>query len=277
MRNIPIETRHLFQPLHRNLIKLLKSLNEDDWTQQTVAKKWNVKDVASHILDTQLRVLSIQRDGYFGDRPPEIDGYGDLVEWLNLLNSDWVTATKRISPKVLILLMESIGGLVAEYYNALDPWKEALFPVIWAGESKSFNWMHTAREYTEYWHHQQQIREAVGKPGIMSRKYFYPFINTFFQGLPHTFKEVTAKEGTVIKTTINSKAGGTWYLVRSNDTWILDSNSIHIPSASVTIPIELSWALFSKSLRPQEVLHRVEIVGDKYLGERVLEMVSVMA
>ena len=230
------------------------------------------KDVASHILDTQLRVLSMQKDGYFGEQPPEITGYADLVGWLNQLNGDWVNATKRLSPNTLILLLETIGDLVSEYYTSLNPWEEAIFSVVWAGESRSYNWMHLAREYTEYWHHQQQIRDAVGKQGIMSREFFYPVIDTFFQALPHK-----ADEGTVIETHITSEAGGTWYLVRESDNWKLSTSPKSEPTSFVSIPIELSWVLFSKSIRPNEIMDKIDIKGDKELANRVLEMVSVMA
>ena len=104
-----IEVKHLFHELDILLIDLLKSLEPSDWEKPTSAKLWNVKDVASHLLDTNLRTLSIQRDGYFGEKPPKINGYDDLVAWLNQLNADWIKATKRLSPIVLISLLESSG------------------------------------------------------------------------------------------------------------------------------------------------------------------------
>ncbi len=277
MKEIPIDTRRLFKPLQNKLIELLKSLNEDDWNRQTVAKQWKVKDVVSHMLDTQLRVLSIQRDGYYGEQPPKINEYVDLVKWLNQLNSEWVSATKRLSPQTLILLLESIGDLVSEYYVSLNPWDEAVFSVAWAGESTSYNWMHVARDYTEYWHHQQQVRDAVNKQGIMSREFFYPAMNTFFQALPHTFRDIAAEKGTVIEARVTSEAGGTWYLIKNAEGWKLELGAKSNPLAIVSIPIEISWILFSKSIRPHEIIDKVEIKGDEYLAKKILEMVSVIA
>ncbi|MCE7057270.1 maleylpyruvate isomerase N-terminal domain-containing protein [Algoriphagus sp. AGSA1] len=277
MKELPIDTRNLFRPLQGKLIELLKSLDADDWNRQTVAKQWKVKDVVSHILDTQLRVLSLQRDGYYGEQPPEINEYEDLVRWLNQLNSEWVKATQRLSPQTLILLLESIGDLVSNHYASLHPWDEALFPVAWAGESTSYNWMHLAREYTEYWHHQQQIRDAVNKQGIMSREFFYPVMSTFFQALPHTFRNTVAEKDTVIEARITSEAGGSWYLIKTADGWTLELEASSSPSAIVTIPIKISWILFSKSVRPHEIIDEVEIKGDEHLAKKVLEMVSVIA
>ncbi|MEO0876680.1 MAG: hypothetical protein AAFY48_18945, partial [Bacteroidota bacterium] len=95
--------------------------------------------------------------------------------------------------------------------------------------------------------------------------------------LPHTFKDVPAAEGTIIQANITSEAGGSWYLVRGLDHWTLKSNVKTPPAAVVTIPIALSWVLFSKSVRPSEVMDQVIIEGDPQLARKVLDMVAVMA
>lgn len=273
-----IAVKHLFKPLDDALITLLESLSPGDWNKQTVAKQWKVKDVAAHLLDTNIRTLSIQRDNYFGEAPPAINGYTDLVGWLNTLNADWVKATKRISPQVLTMLLKITGTLTTEYYQSLDPEAEAIFAVDWAGETQSQNWMHLAREYTEKWHHQQQIREAVGSEGIMTADFFFPFIDTFFRALPHTFKDVAAAEGTVIKIVIPGEAGGSWYLHKQKDNWqlVTGANETEIV-ATISIPAVISWKLFSKSIRPDAIIDEVTLTGDTRLSRQVLEMVSVMA
>ena len=275
--DVPIETRHLFRPLDGLLINLLQSLSPEEWQAQTVAKKWKVKDVASHLLDGNLRTLSMQRDRYFGEEPPPSNAYRDIVNWLNQLNQDWVQACRRISPATMILLHEATGEQVSRYYEALDPFEEAIFSVGWAGESTSLNWMHLGREYTEKWHHQQQIRDAVGKEGIMNRRFFFPVLDTFFQALPHTFRLTLAPDGTLIQVTVTDEAGGDWWLHRRDGKWELASDLRGDPTTAVTIPPAIAWKLFSKSWRPEEIRDQVDIEGDTELGEQVLEMVAVMA
>lgn len=276
-KTIPIDVRPLFRPLEREFIALLDQLNDSDWDKQTVASRWKVKDVVSHLLDGNLRVLSMQRDKYFGETPPDIDGYQQLVEWLNQLNADWVKASRRLSPSVLMLLHRTTGPLVCDYYESLDLQGEAIFSVDWAGESKSLNWMHLAREYTEKWLHQQQIREAAGIEGIMSRTFFHPCMDTFFQALPHTFRAVIAPPGTIVQVTITSEAGGNWFIERKHDGWSLVSELDGRPISTVVIPAHIAWPLFSKSIRPHQIRNEVQIDGDIALGEKVLEMISVMA
>ena len=68
----PLLTAHLFPALDARLIDLLRSLSPDDWERQTIAPKWTVKDVAAHLLDTQLRTAVV------GPRRLHVDaGAGD--------------------------------------------------------------------------------------------------------------------------------------------------------------------------------------------------------
>jgi len=166
----PIFTAHLFPKLEGMLIELLQSLTAEDWEKQTLAPKWRVKDVAAHLLDTQLRKLFASRDRR-APESPKITSHADLVTLVNSLNAAGVRKYRVLSPHELISRMELASTESAEYHQSLDPFAPAMFSVSWAGEQESANWFDTAREFTERWHHQQQIRIAVDKPGIMTREF----------------------------------------------------------------------------------------------------------
>jgi uncharacterized protein (TIGR03083 family) len=272
-----IETIHLFPVLDQKLVELLRSLTPEEWNRPTVAKLWTVKDVAAHILDTHLRTLSIARDGYFGDPPGNIQSYQDLVDYLNRVNADWVAACKRLSPAVLTDLLEEHCAKASAYMATLDPTGNAIFSVGWAGEAVSANWFHIAREYTEKWHHQQQIRDAVNKPGIMTAELYHPFLDTFMRALPFTYRNTPAAEGTVLQFTLTGEGGGDWYLIKKTAGWELVQKPAPSPAAYTTIDGSIAWKLFSKSWRRQDVLQYVSIDGNQQLGNVVLDMVSVMA
>ena len=276
MNQLP-DVRTLFAVLDGKLIELLRSLSPEEWQAQTIAKKWKVKDVAAHLLDGNLRALSIQRDRYFGIGAPPSHQFEQLVTWLNAINNEWVDAARRISPEVMILLHEATGPLTSDYFASLDLADTAIFPVDWAGEKKSTNKLHVAREYTEKFLHQQQIRDAVGKPGIMTQELFQPFIAVLMKALPHTFRKVEAIEGTAVRMIVASEIGGSWTIEMIEKKWEL--MSAHSGEADVEVIIEpdIAWKLFSKSLRPHEIKNRVTITGKQQLGEVALNMVSVMA
>ncbi|MBA9077952.1 hypothetical protein [Rufibacter quisquiliarum] len=98
----------------------------------------------------------------------------------------------------------------------------------------------------------------------MSRELFYPVFNTFFQALPHTFRDKAAEKGTAIETRVASEAGGTWSSIKNTDRWKLELGATSTPVAVVCIPIEFSWILFTKSIRPHEIMNKVKTKGDKH-------------
>jgi uncharacterized protein (TIGR03083 family) len=273
----PLLLIDLFPALDTALADLLRSLSAEDWQKPTVARLWTVKDVAAHLLDGNIRKISMVRDGYFGEKPENIHSYADLVHFLNGLNADWVKATRRISPPMLIELLESTGREVYQTLKQLDPYGKALFPVAWAGEQESQNWFDIAREYTEHWHHQQQIRLAVNKPGLLDQQFYFPLLDTFMRALPHTYRHTQAVEGTLVKVTITGEGGGQWYVWRHADQWQLVTHETSPPLAEVTIPGELAWQLFTKAITPAVAREKVNISGPAYLGEPILQMVAVMA
>ena len=274
-REIPIQTVHLFPVLDQLLIDLLKSLSPDDWSKPTLAKLWNVKDIAAHLLDGNVRALSSKHQ-FANDDLLNINSYQDLVNYLNQLNATWVQSMKRVSPPMLTQLLQVTGKQYSEYIASLNMFETARFSVAWAGEEQSLNWFHVAREYTEKWHHQQQIREAVNKQGIMHRELFYPGIATFMYALPHTYRHVQAEENTLIEVIISGEAGGNWYLQKGDSNWILKADKNKPADCEIIISPDIAWKLFTKGITPDFALEKSKITGDIKLGEPLFNMVSVM-
>jgi len=276
MIKVPIPTLHLFLPLDQKLIGLLKSLSSEDWEKSTLAKLWTVKDVAAHLLDGNLRTVALSQD-YIGDPPSKVNSYNDLVQYLNGLNADWVRAMKRVSPSTLIELLEVTQSSVIDYYHSLDLWAPARFAVSWAGDDVSPNWFHIAREYTERWHHQQQIREAVGKQGIMDEEFFPPLIQTLMMALPHAYRNTTAAEGTMVNVKVLQPTNLEWNIIFEQGKWSFTSAAVSSPDTYIEMSGATAWKLFTKAFSESQVLEKIKISGKKELGSPILKMVSVMA
>lgn len=274
---IPIPTLHLFPVLDKLLIELLGSLTPAEWNKPTVARLWTVKDIAAHLLDTNMRTISYAQ-GYEMAVATQINSYYDLVAYLNELNATWVNAMKRVSPQMIIQQLESTGKQYITYLNTLKPFEQAKYPVSWAGEDVSLNWFDIAREYTEKWHHQQQIRDAVGIPGLMTKELFYPCIDTFMYALPHSYRNVDATEGTVIQITVSGDTGGDWYLLKAAQKWeLLKQQPVNPTQSEVIIDPETTWKFFTKAITPQMALQLSVIKGDVLLGQTVFNTIAVMA
>jgi uncharacterized protein (TIGR03083 family) len=272
----PILTAHLFPKLDGMLIELLRSLAPEEWEKQTVSPKWKVKDVAAHLLDTALRGVSISRDGYVAETP-SINSAADLAAFINRMNSEGVTVYRRLSPLVLIRLVEVAAKSLAEFHASRDPYAAAPYGVSWAGEEKSANWFDTAREFTERWHHQQQIRLAVNKPGIMTRELYYPVLDCFFRALPFTYRSVAARPGTYAQINVSGQCGGSWYLCRAEETWQLLQEPSGDKASETTIPQEIAWRIFTKGIDRESALSQIKVSGDIKLGQQVLGMIAIVA
>lgn len=270
-----IDVLSLFPEINKELISLLKSLSSSEWNKSTVLPGRTVKDLASHLLDGSLRRLSLCRDNH-QVTSNKIESNEDLVRYVQELNKSWIEATKRLSTQILIALLELSDQWLYEYFKTLDLNGIAKLPVTWAGQWESQNWFDIAREYTEKWHHQMQIRLAVKKPGISSRKFFYPAIDCFMRGLPQTYNKVPAAEATGIEIEVTGEGGGMWFLEKSKDHWYLVKTLKNDPKAKIKIPDEIAWQIFTDSLSREKAEKEMKILGINALAEPILTMRTVL-
>lgn len=271
----PILCAPLLRRVDEKLIDLLRSLSASEWDAQTVAPRWKVRDVAAHLLDTVLRKLSLVRDSWYVETT-DIRSPQDVITLVNRLNEEGVTVYRRLSPPVLIDMMKLACEQSAGFHESLDPFAPAAFGVSWAGEASSLNWFDTARELTERWHHQQQIRLATNRAGIMTPELYHPVLDCFLRGLPHLYRETQAPSGTVLLFEISGECGGQWLLARESDGWKLVKESAAEPAVRVTIPQGIAWRIFTKGIDRDAARAQVKVQGDQQLGNLVLELTAIV-
>ncbi len=271
----PILCAHLLRKVDAKLIALLRALTPAEWDLPTVAPAWKVRDVAAHLLDTALRKLSLVRD-HCSVEAAGIQSPEDLVQLINRLNEEGVKLYRRLSPRVLIDLMQLACEQSAEFQESLDLFAPAAFAVSWAGEDHSLNWFDTARELTERWHHQQQIRLATNRPGIMSPELYHPVLDCFVRGLPHVYRDVPAPPGTTLVVEISGECGGCWFLSRGTAGWVFANGKTEEAAGRITIPQEMAWRIFTKGIDRERVRAGVQIDGDTALAGRVLTLTAIV-
>jgi uncharacterized protein (TIGR03083 family) len=270
----PIDVAALFPELHRRLIDLLAGLDEEEWNRPTICTGWTVKDVALHMLGVDLGNLSTLRDE-FAD-PWWAAASGDTIADLNAWNQDWVGAARRISPRLLCELLTLTGDAASRYFASLDLTATG-GTVSWAGPEPAPVWLDVAREYTERWVHQQQIRAAVGRPGLTESRYLGPVLQAFVHALPRALHPVPAPEGTVARLVVSGEAGGRWVAVRDRDRWLLGQDMGQAAAATVTLDQDVAWRLWTRGITIDEAVPLVQCEGDSALTARILEMVSIIA
>ena len=271
----PIFCANLLRKVDGKLIELLRLLEPSEWDLQTIAPLWKVRDVAAHLLDTPLRKLSMVRDSCYVEavtiRTPQ-----DVIALVNRLNAEGVAVYRRLSPPVLIDMMKLACEQSARFHESLDPFAPAAFAVSWAGEEKSLNWFDTARELTERWHHQQQIRLAANRPGIMTPDLYHPVLACFVRGLPHLYRDVVAPAGTALLVGISGECGGQWFLSRESSAWNLVKQPTGTVAAQIKIPQELAWRVFTKGINRDSARAEIQIEDDRNLAGKVLHLIAIV-
>ncbi len=270
---LPILVTERFPALLDSLLDVLETLSAEDWARPTVAAGWSVKDVALHLLGDEIGILSGKRDGFAEPHPP-IERWDDLVPWINLRNAQWVEGARRMSPRLLCDLLRFCGEQANQVFAGLDVHALGM-PVDWAGEGPAPVWLDIAREFTERWHHQQHIRDALGRPGAAQPLFIALVLATFVFALPRTYQNVAAPDGTCVALAICGAGGGDWAVVREASAWQLYSGKPERADAAVRLPVNTAWRLFTRGLPKERA--RAELSGNLILAEKLLETISILA
>lgn len=271
----PIPVVDRFPALLEALLNLLNGLSDEEWQRPVHGGEWTVKDLAQHLLGDEINILSGKRDRYSEKLAPA-GTWEELVILINHRNAVWVEATRRMSPRLIGELLRLTGEQVNAYFRQVDLYAIG-GPVSWAGPEPAPVWLDVAREYTERWHHQQHIRDAVGKPGCTEAQFLTPVLATFAHALPQTFRGVDAPEGTSISLAVTGEAGGTWSVVREQDRWQLYQGKPDHTQAEVELPEDTAWRLFTKGIPQETARQEAMLSGDMRLAEKVLETVAIIA
>jgi hypothetical protein len=247
-----------------------------------------VRDVVAHLVEVDLRRLSVGRDRHRIDPGRAIDDDATLVAFLNELNAQWVAAARRFSPRVLVDLLRYSGPAMARLVAELPPHDPAPFAVAWAGERRSENWFDIGRDYTERWHHQMQIRDAVGAPGLLDTRWLTPLLDLSVRSLPPAYAGVVASRDVSITLQVPPDPKAVWTLQREvasgcgstampeGGGWCVCRGAPPAPTTTVRLDAETAWRMFYNALTPDLARQRAIIQGDARFAEPLFRARAVM-
>ncbi|MGP4043211.1 maleylpyruvate isomerase family mycothiol-dependent enzyme [Streptomyces sp. 2A115] len=270
----PLDVRPLFPVERGALVDLLAALGPDEWSRATVCPGWAVRDVAGHILHDYVRRLSADRDRHPG---PDFGPDETLAAFLTRTNEDFVRTARQISPRLMIDLLAHLGTQLDTEWWSREMGGHAGVDVSWAAPGVAAPvWLDSAREYSELWVHQQQIRDAVGRPGATEPRLLHPVLDTFMRALPQTLHRTSAPVGTTVRVRVPGSAGGQWAVARHMDRWALAHDAPAVVAAEVEIDADTLWRLATRGITVQTAHNRATTRGDTTLSSAVLNIVSIV-
>jgi uncharacterized protein (TIGR03083 family) len=267
-----LDVRDQFARSRARLLRLLRRLTPDEWGLPTVAAPWTVRDVAAHLLGDDLNRLSRSRDGHpgAGPRPGE-----SLPEFIHRINDEWVHATSRTSPAMILSLLGTTTPEVLAFWASVD--LDALGePVSWAGPAPAPVWLDCARDFTEYWVHQEQIRDATGRRDPDVPDGVHAVLDTFLRAVPHTLEGRPRPAGTSVAVQVDGPGGGRWSWRHDGEVWRPARSE---PGRGTVVRFDAAdtvWRLGTRMLSPAEAGRRAEVTGDDELAQQVLQIVCII-
>ncbi|GAA3264710.1 maleylpyruvate isomerase family mycothiol-dependent enzyme [Nonomuraea helvata] len=269
-----VDVRPLFPRERQAMLDLLGSLSPADWARATVCPGWDVHDLAAHVLNDYMRRLSGARDGHAGAVFADDE---TLPAYLARTNDEFVRAARQLSPRLLVELLEQLGPQLDAVWAAHDLEAPAGLNVSWAAtDVDSPGWLDVGREYTEFWVHQQQVRDAVCLPGGTEPELMAPVLEIFARALPFTLRAHDRPEGTVADLEVFGPAGGRWSAAWRAGRWRMETPGGEA-AAHVSMDQDTFWRLATRGIGVEEARARVKASGDPELTAAMTTLLAVVA
>ncbi len=274
----PIDVRPLFAVDRRRLLELLAGLDGADWRRPTACPGWSVHDVAAHIAHDHIRRLSGTRDRHesAGFLPGE-----DLAAFIDRVNQEFVENARAWSPAILIDLVAHLGPQLDDVWAGLDLEGPAAIDVAWADPGTVAPvWLDVAREFSEFWIHQQQVRDAVGASGTFDTpgdEVTGAVVDTLIRGLPLTLATDPAGTGKRVGVQVTGVGARSWVATRRPDRWHLTpANDVGDCDAAVQLSADTLWRVASRGISPDVAAGRAVLTGDGDLARAALNLLSII-
>lgn len=267
-----IDVRDEFVRCRTRLLELLDDLAPGEWERPTAAAPWTVRGLAAHLLGDDLNRLSRSRDEHTGDGPRPGES---LPAFIHRINDEWVRATARISPAALVAMLRTTTPEVLEFWAStdLDRYGE---PVTWVHPDPAPVWLDCARDFTEYWVHQEQIRDATGRRAAGAPEETHAVLDTFLRAVPLTLDDRSWPRGAGLVVQVDGAGGGSWHWRYDGDGWRPAPGP---PEPATVVRFDAPdplWRLCTRMLTPEQAGRLADVTGDRDLADRFLRIVSVI-
>ena len=246
---------------------LLSGLSDDEWHTPTVLDGWDVQDNVAHIIGTEEMLNGVAAPAIEIDRGARDHIRNDIGEF----NEKWVESIRAMDPP---LVLTRFGEVTAERLGVL----EAMSQDEWDAESFTPAGKDTFGRFMQIrvfdcWLHEQDIRDAVGRPGDESGLAVEVTLDEMTTALGFVVgKKAGAQPGD--RVTFALTDGGA--IVRQIHVEVVERamvvDRLHLPATVVlTMPVGVMTRRCAGRVRPDELLDQIVIDGDEDLAHKILE------
>ena len=252
-----------------DVLVLLRSLDEDDWSRPTDLPGWDVKGVAAHLahLESELSGVRQQR--------VEVPEGAHLTAPTSQYTERGLVARASMSGPEIADELEQAAAARWRLLRDEPPTDGSADPprtpgkIGWSWETLLSN------RPVDVWMHEQDIRRAVGRPGGLNSAAAAHTVAVFTTSLPYTVgKRVAPPVGTTVVLDVTGVSPvHLAVVIDENGRAVPMSGDPEQPTTHLRMDRE-TFTLLAGGRRPASVLD-VEVTGDEDLGRRVLDAMAV--
>jgi uncharacterized protein (TIGR03083 family) len=248
----------------RSIADLLASLDDAQWDTPTSLPGWTVRDVAAHLIGTESMLAGQDRPGEplpEGQRPPHVKND------IGAFNEQWVAALRHEAP---VVVLDRFRAITAEREQALRSMGQEEFDApSWtpAGQATYGRFMQI--RLFDCWLHEQDIRDAVGRPGHDVGPCAEGSIEEVVRALGFLVgKRAGAPPGSRVTIELTGGVERSLHVAVDERAAVVDT--LDGPATVVLrMPSDLFIRLAGGRVDPAEHLDEIAIDGDAELGRRV--------
>jgi uncharacterized protein (TIGR03083 family) len=258
----------LFELVWDDIVALCDGLTDEEWDLATECPGWSVKDNVAHMIGTERMLL--------GESPEAdpVEGAPHVRNDIGKANEQWIASYRARAGKEVLDEFRAVTARRLEALRALtdDDWNREGFTPEGPGPYSLF----MAIRVFDCWYHDQDIREALGRPGFLDGPVADLTLGRIPpKGLPYV---VGKKAGVPPGSTVVFEVAGSPPIVAAvsvppeGRAALLDT----VP-AEATVALTMDRRTFARLAggrwsgdRAREI-GRLRIEGDRALGDRIVD------
>lgn len=252
-----------------DVLTLLRSLDDADWSRPTDLPGWDVKGVASHLAHIESDLAGVKQ------KRVEVPQGDHLTAPTSVFTEMGLVARAEMTPAEIVDELDECTRARYEALLADPPTDGQADPprtpgkIGWSWETLLHN------RVVDVWMHEQDIRRAVGRPGGFNGPAAAHTVAAFTRSLPYTVgKKVAPPAGTTVVLDVTG-ISPVHLAVEVDDTGRASVLSGDPASTTVSLRMDVeTFVVLAGGRRAPEAVV-VEIAGDEELARRILAAMAV--
>jgi uncharacterized protein (TIGR03083 family) len=257
-----------------SISSLLEGLSDDAWGLPTACPGWTVQDQLSHLVGPEALFLGRPQPAA---PPPGAPRPAHVRNDLGARNEAEVDYRRPWPGAAVLEEFREVTALRLEQLRALD--EEDLDEPSWTPTGEGTYRDLLAMRAFDAWVHEQDIREALGRPGHLEGAAARHALTSCFQAMPYVVaRKAGAPEGSTVRFLVDGPTSGTLDVEVVGGRGLVATAGLSCPTATVAADFVTYTRVACGRADPASALAagRIRLQGDLALGRAVAEALSFM-